>query len=505
MLWFMRCLKLSWPACHAGAFAFAFSAVVIMSLNHSYTGVSVLIPGLAASWHLWLNDCKNRLRWMVSFVILAGLQQLGGHPETCLNTAVILWLYTWTAQLATADGRSQWRHGLISSCVVLPALFGLGLLLAAVQTFPLLEAISQSTAGYIRTMIHANDPHYTTLVRNPAVVIAAIMPKLFGSPVTRDWIGEGNFSEISAMFVTLTAVLLVSIAVAARRARDHAKPFCFLFLACALFAFYNPLSVAFSHLPLLSLNNWGRLIIGCAFAMCALTAVGVEAITSEWQPRILKRGVAVATAVIVMICVLVVTTSKIELEMLHWGAAIRSHMLPFILVCAGMLLACLNPKLRPFAAAIVVSCMMLEAKLTLAGYQPASPIERLSRPPKVAQWLRSQPGHWRAAPIDHSIFPPETNLFAGIPIITGYDAVGVRRYYEYLQAVNPFPITPSNHMAPFVPFKSPGLDFLATRYYICHAHQHLGHPDMVRAFPPAGEKYPFAVYENKAAFPRAYL
>jgi len=231
MYFFLRQLSLSFWSCLAGGFLFTFSGFNMVWLNHPHSNVSVLLPGLFCFWLLFLR--RPEKRYLIFSGIIAACTLLGGHPETAFHEALLIGLFT---LMFREQGYSSHRIRLLFSILVV---YVIGLALAAFQIFPLLEYLFNSTAALLRPLISHSDPYYAHQIQDWEGVLGLIAPKIFGTPLDRNWCGPVNFNEINAGFVGLSG-LFFACAFGLFAKSPFRNVFFAMFVVCVLFVYRIP-------------------------------------------------------------------------------------------------------------------------------------------------------------------------------------------------------------------------------------------------------------------------
>ena len=229
-----------------------------------------------------------------------GLMFLAGEPVTFAATAVVAMLYA-----GLGSGASSWRARAIAAGATAAAALA-GVLLGAVQLFPLLEAQARS--------IRASGALGDMWSLHPARLVEFIVPFFFGKWVGMPWeltqwlfgLNDRREPLLMSMYVGAAALLLALIgATVAPRRRFTA----FFSLAVpisllAAFGSHTPLyAAARNALPLLAMLRYpSKLALITTVAIGVLAALGFDAI-SDAEPISRKRlalpvGVAFVLAAI---------------------------------------------------------------------------------------------------------------------------------------------------------------------------------------------------------------
>ena len=103
---------------------------------------------------------------------------------------------------------------------------------------------------------------------------------------------------------------------------------------------------------------------------------------------------------------------------------------------------------------------------------------------------------------------PNTNLFYHVPVLTGYDALGKRNFFEFMQTIAPCrPHLVFHLMQWSPPIASPWLDFLNTKYIVTPLGISLPDSAFTRIYPLEGDNIDskHMLFQNKNSLSRAFL
>jgi hypothetical protein len=181
-----------------------------------------------------------------------------------------------------------------------------------------------------------------------------------------------------------------------------------------------------------------------------------------------------------------------------------SVLLAFALACLGALgLDGLARRLRlegHRASALFLSAALLvgaELVSFARGYNPMIASELVTPPTPVTDYLRAQPGLWRALGVENAALMPSANLFYGIPMVGGYDSMETRTTTELVALMSSDP--DGAYFIKEIDYfdQAPAIgDLLGVRYLLSRS-----------PLPPPYELAldgPTKVYLNPNALPRAF-
>ena len=414
---------------------FGFGGFQVVWFLHQQTNVSLLLPLLVlAADRLVLAPS---LRRSAALALVAGLQHLGGHPETALHcqVATLALGAARAVSLRTAGGPTVPRR-----LLWLVAGLGLGALVGAVQTLPLLEYVAQSAslAGRTetapegqpidalaavafafallvalvalrrlardrRTAPYALLLFVATALGLVAGLAAGLRPT-FVAPLSCDWLGTPRsflgfsvYLEENGAFAG-AALPLAALGVLAGQPRGLARVAGWTLGLGLLAGYHAPLlSQALEALPLFRVAMNSRLQLLALLALAVLAGCGLDALLHAARPA--RERVRLA--------LLVLVPSLAAVAALAIGARLG-------LVSGGDLPA--RPEGATLVAAQALSPVAADPLLAealaaspLAGVERAEPCRvfrgwvRLHRPPLEIRVVYgsaggSAPAVWREAP-----------------------------------------------------------------------------------------------------------
>jgi len=179
---------------------FAFGGFQVLSLLHPHTNVSALLP--------WLLLCADRAalqpsgRRVAAVALVAGLQHLGGHPETAFHSQALASVLVLGRAASVAGGAVR----ALSSRSLLYPLAGLllGAGVAALQLVPFLEYLRLSDTFRERSASTATPivPRPETLLIPLALVAALLCARRLARGVKPALAALGLFAACTLLFVS---------------------------------------------------------------------------------------------------------------------------------------------------------------------------------------------------------------------------------------------------------------------------------------------------------------
>lgn len=197
--WLGRQLGLSPPAAMVAAVGFPLAGMPAAYLLYPLGSAVALAP--------WVLAAVERVaggRWgLPPLALLAGLQLLAGHPETCLHTAMLSALYM---LVRGTPGLAPWRAWgrLLGGWLA-------GAAVAAVHLLPFVFHLAGSSRWLHEEA--GGSPPASLLLAQP---LRLVLPDLYGNPAHGTWWGPFFYSSTAVYAGAATLVLAVAGLAAAR-------------------------------------------------------------------------------------------------------------------------------------------------------------------------------------------------------------------------------------------------------------------------------------------------
>jgi len=402
----------------------------------------------------------------------AGLQLLGGHPETAAHTALLSLLYL--AMRGTARPAAAWL-GWAAGWLG-------GAALAAVQLLPL--ALTLPETARWQAAAGGGEPPLGLLLRQP---LRLVLPELYGHPAHGTWWGPFNYSA-TAVYAGALALPLAAAGLARCR-RDRrwlalAATAAFAFAAAYHWPGVRDLMAA---LPVLGRAAHHRLLFGVELGLALLAGAGCD----EWlagRGRGLLGGAAAAAAALAVAWALFrgdwAAHGLLATEA-AWTAAVAAA--AALLALSLRLGSGRRWRLAPLLPALAL-CDLLAAH---GGINPGLPLARLYPPTGAVRFLAGRPE--RVAGVGEALRPNAAMVY-GLYDPRGDDPVKLVRYeavYRHFAAADPV------YFQPVSRWDSPWLDQLGVRWVVAAAGE---------AAPASGWRLAYAggdarVYERPGALP----
>ena len=415
-----RELGLSRPAALLTALTFSLSGMVVSFLLFPMGNALALVP-----WVLWAVERKS----VLLLALTAGLQLLGGHPETCAHTALLSAIYL----LVRGAAGSTWLRfaaGWIG-----------GAMIAAVQILPFVMLLPE-TGKWAAT--GGGSPPLGLLLQQP---LRLVLPQLYGHPAEGTWSGPFNYSA-TAVYAGALALPLAAAGLV-RVKKDRRWLAVAVILGFSLVAAYHMpgLRDLLGALPVLGKAAHHRLIFGIELALALLLGAGCD----RWLEG-KGRGIAAGAALVVLL--LGAAWLTVPNPQLGWtlGAAAVA-----LLLVASLKLS----RERRWAwLPLLPVVVLIDLLLAHGGILRAIPGGRLYPETGAIRFLQAQEG--RVAGIDQALRPNAAMVY-GLRDPRGDDPVKMERYeavYRSFAPGNPV------YFEPIQKWDDPWLDRLGVRWVV---------------------------------------
>jgi hypothetical protein len=451
MYWFLRAgLRVSVPAALIGALGFECSTTLVGWVGWAFGSSIALLPLLFGA----VERVRTPGRLGVALLALAvALQVLAGYPQAALHA--LLAAGAWA--LARAPGADR----AFLARAAAGATLGVGL--AAVQVVPFLEYLRESAVYAYRSQWMA------ALAAPPEAAVTLLLPYAYGSG-TDAW-GRWQFNIVST-HAGLVPLLLAPLGAVAAWRRPGARFFTLFVVIVAAMHYGLPGAARLASLPGLALGTNLRLMPWLVFGLCALGALGADA---------LARGEGGAHAWPLRAWFVVLALGGLGWVAAHLGAPGAAGLawpLPaqLGLALAGLTAAALLAlRWRATGGAAwgvaLVAVQAVSAATPALAYLPAVEAGRLYPETPALAWLRAQPPA-------RVLMPGHVGLLYGLAEAHGYDGLTPRRLAELVGSVgtgtalvrgylqNPLEGVGSEALSPAAVLTSPVMDLLGVRYVV---------------------------------------
>ena len=506
-----------------------------------FTVVWLLAPPTSSSawlpWALLAAEAmvtRRGIRPVVAVAMTLTASMLGGQPEVAFFCAIAASIYAMARrwQLGRGDFKA-WR-----AFTVRLALAGtLTILLTAVQTLPLVEALKEGSILSVR------QPHGSILAVPKVAwetLATQVFPYLFGRPLR----GEGailggvtNFCESNGRYVSLLGLVLALLGAGSLARGRPGRSLAFVTAFAWLYsASVPPVSTIAGIVPVLNLAWARRADFVVLLGLAILAGLGLDALVAQPRQRLaraarlsatLLAGAAIAAtlagvwlrlgapgydravaaamkAPLVGGWLIGKTTSEIVADLVRLAPMYATHfVLPwaiFAMVAALWLFGslALRPHWRRTLAGLAVAADLLYFGW---GFNPALPRDQVYPVSAGTKTVTAIAGDGRTLLIDQWLGnPANLGAYFGWRDVLGYDVIGHRRLESLLGMWGPFPPGPGPFpLLHYDRTDPPVLDLLGVR--VVTSRQPLDAPNL-QLVGRIGEGY---CYRNPTALAPAFV
>lgn len=490
MYWFLSLLSVGRLAATVGAIAFMFNGVLIVWLQWPLGSSVVCLPLLFGMTERLFQ--RGNLRTVAGLAIAVAVSIFAGYPQGAFHGSLATGAYAVCRAVGSASP--------LSFLTRFAAGTGLGVAIAGVQLFPFLE--------YLRTSsVFAYRAEWMPVVSLPArSVITLLMPYYYGSPTGGDFWGHWSFNDISAS-VGLAPLVVLPATLAAAWSRTGTKFFVGLAGLTGAMVYGMPVvTPALAGFPPLSLAANHRVVTLFVFSLCALCAIGLDAIAKSPRGAIrgAEAGVKLMFVTLTGIAFFFVVDDYPAIARTAMKVSVFVQYLGFL----GLLTLTTLLVLRLFRDGGGASRWWLPLILAqlasvlppAATYNPVIDARLLyPAPPPAIRYLRHQSARDLGRVIPGEVW--NTGMLYGFFEVAGHDGMTPRRVEEVASPAKSVGFLGSLALTVTTGFSSPVFDLLGIRHVVVA-------PGGTAPAPHFSLEYdgPDArIYRNDRALPRAFL
>lgn len=333
-------------------------------------------------------------------------------------------------------------------------------------------------------------------------LVQLVAPDFFGNPATLNYFGVWNYQEFVS-YIGLAPLIFAAIAFIDRQSRTI---YFFIALLAVSLLFALPNAIAqipfIVNLPFIATSQPSRLVFLICFSLAALSAFGVNSLLVNFA-KLKSRYLIPVSALLAIMLMLYVFAASFDL------VSHRNMLLPAvtaILVSSALLSLKLIPKLKNPIFIIIILITIFDLWRFGAKFLPFSDPKFLFPQTASSSFLveRSREDVFRIAAVDDRLFAPNFSVAYKLQFISGYDPLYLRRYGEFIAAVErkkpdlspPFGfnriIVPKNYTSKF-------FDLLGVKYIL--SLDEVKSPKYKLVFEEGQTK----IYENLNYLPRAFF
>lgn len=501
MFLYLRSIERSKYSSLMGSIAFMFSSYIVTWMAYGTLGYALLyLPLLLYGIERLIkrNDFVSHL----SIAVSIPLSIFSGHFQTSLYIIIVGLVYLFI-RLYQVHSKKIIISGVLA--------VGAGLLVSCLQLFPTYHFYMQAdrSVSYI-----ANEAiPFLQLVR-------IFAPDFFGNPVTRnDWIGHyaewGTYAGIIPLFFALLAFF--------RKKNFYIVFFKSLFLIALLFSFIPPFVqlLSWSRIPVLATSNPSRIVGVISFSIAVLSAFGFDYLLSDWDKKTLNKNSIMASLIMlvffIVIWVLIFTKNKLLFgqEIDHVQIATRNFVMPSFLFGVSLFAVVIGYTKIKYSKWVAICLLLLLTSFEMLRFstkwQPFEPKEFVYPEVTPLQYLKNNAHENRV----YGLLGNEVFGMFGLYGIEGYDPLYIKRYGEFISALGDGQIHSLSRSTVVFPrqglYAKQALDLMGVKYLMHSRGDGQGswlfpfwnYPESYGKTVFTDDKY--EIYENKNAYPRAYL
>ncbi len=466
-----RELGLSRPAALLAALVFPLSGMLVSFVLFPMGNALALVP-----WVLWTVERIAAGRGgAAALALAAGLQLLGGHPETSLHTALLSAVYL-AVRGAARPGAAwlRWAGGWLLAAA-----------LAAVQLLPLALTLPETARWQAAAAAAAAEvPSFALLLVQP---LRLVLPQLYGHPAASTWWGPFNYSA-TAVYAGAVALPLAAAGLARTRGDRRWRAVAVLLAFSFVAAYHWPgVRDVLAALPVLGRAAQHRLLFGVELALALLAGAGCDR-WLEGRGRGLLAGSAAVAALLAASWLVFAgdwAARGLTGEQLAWTAGAGA-------VALALVLSLRLPASRRWAVWPLLPVVVLVDLLLAHGAIPgALPLPRLYPETGAVRFLRGREG--RVAGTGEALRPNAAMVY-GLYDPRGDDPVKLVRYAAVYQTFAPAdPV----YARPIERWEAPWLDRLGLRWVLSGPAEEAARPGWRLAYRGADAR----VWERPGALP----
>jgi len=447
---FLRTLKISREGSLVGGISFMFCGFITTWMEYATLGYAILFLPLALLAIEKYKVQKNPI-YLVLLSLTIPLSFLSGHFQTSLYFLIFVTGYLFFSHLKNRN----------LSLFTIPFLFIVfGLLLSMPQILPSIEVYSQSLRSDLFQKIETIPLNY---------IPTFVAPDIFGNPVTRNaWFG--HYAEWNAYTGALPLFLALFALI---KRRKEALFFAIAGVIALLLAFYTPFLDILVRLkiPVISTAAASRVIVIFSFSIATLSAFGFDYLLAEIKSNKLSKRIVVWGILwtLVMASLWVMVIAGMGLDDTRKLIARNNLILP-TLVFAGSLfvigIATLNKRLAAILGLALIFIVSFDMLRFANKWLPFDPKDMIHPKTQVIDYYPKITSFDRV----FGNYGADNSDYYQLPGIEGYDAVYIKRYGEFVNAVQtgkPSSGARSGVVFPkYGPNVSKALDLLGVRFIV---------------------------------------
>ena len=463
--------------------AFTFSGPMVVWVGYPLAPVIAWLPAML----LTIERALTRRSGV--YVAASGLtiaaQFLGGHPETSFHVMVAWAAYSLYRALVL-EGRRPSR--LFPQLLRIATAAAIGVLLAAVQLLPFLEALLRSAMlsdrqAQVNRSALSLVTHLLLEWHQWPTAITAILPQYFGTPLDKSYLYPyNNYVGQNAYVGMLPLALAGAVVLRSIKTRSTPRRNLVLFLAllafvCLGIAIRLPLLNGINHLPLFNIASNGRVRLIYAFAVAMLAGLGLDEASRGRRDCHRTTLRILALLALVSLCLIALAYAGFVVfkdEIIRFGRAFADARwgtpyysrpleyyyaqveqkyekrlasflpnnivmyLPILTALACFALHRWRKRLRRdtnLSAYVVLGLTILDLFLLGMPFNPTIAPEHVFPTPDAIRFLQRDPDIYRICGTGLTLYPNSGTAF-GISDIRGYETIVPQRYVDLIDRLD---------------------------------------------------------------------
>ena len=497
MFYLLRYWKRSHLASVFGSISYAFSGfALVWYAYNTHVWVMAWFPLILLSTEKVLS---GNHKWFIIGSLSLALSIYAGYPQIVIYQLIVIGLFV--IYRSSGNFSKKWsKIFFMVSC---------GLLLASPLLIPGWVALKDSVRE-VDTIAITTTARFLPWQN----LITAIAPDFFGNPSTYNYWGIPYYDNF-AFFPGITVIILSLLSLRNIRSEKNIVFFSLIGIAGLALALPHPLSIFVNNLGLFGTNSIAaRSLVMTAFALPILSAYGIDYLKQS-KSKVNTHPVVFITLFLILLFLI----SPIIIPPEHVAVTKRNLILPFIVSISALslLVTKQHPLFNKFSKKNLLSIALLllaSFELFRFGWKYISfTPERLVFPTTpTIEFFQDQLQPFR---IEFAQVITENNWTPyGLESASGYDALGKRRYSEYIGAIGSHTSgTPVGRIGKIYNYETPLFDLLGIKYLLSLRFKKdwsISNEGEISSQFRTDKMYtvfqegPVEIIENKNAFPRAF-
>jgi len=503
---FLRNLRLNKASSLLGTIAFSFSGFFVAWLEWgTILNVVLWLPlALLAIDKIFenlklqaLGFRRQTISWSLVLIFSLVSSFFAGHLQIFFYLALLVLVYFFARWISYGKKIRALGFFILTGCIFI--------ILILPQLIPTFKLISLSARNFNSSNWQINLEWFVPWQN----LIQFLAPDFFGNPATLNYYGIWNYGEFVG-YIGILPLLMAFFALFFRRDKKtlfFGSAF-FISLIFALPTFLAKLPFQL-NLPFISTSQPTRLLFITDFSLSILTALGLDYFIKLKNKKSMIAVLAVVSLLFVVLWFFIFVFHGNMLSGVNLNVTKQNLILPTILfMFVSLMLLVMIFYSRKRSVTFLVGILFLVTILDLFRFgwkfEPFTSKEYFFPSSSVTNFLQNQKGVFRVMSNDLGILPPNFSITYKLQTLDGYDSLYLLRYGELTAASQrgkpdiapPFGfgriITPQDP-------SSKTTDLLGIRYIL--SLNKINSPKLNEVFTDGTVK----VYENKAAFPRAFF